>query len=98
MDIFYETIKSTCEKIPKHDTLILLGDLNAMIGKEEHILNVADKETLHGKTNNNGTRLCNLKNNWYDDKCDEMIKEKRVAGLKWIKTNKEDDYEKYRQI
>ncbi|KAK4880387.1 hypothetical protein RN001_008533 [Aquatica leii] len=102
-DIFYETIESTCQKISKHDTVILLRDLNAMIGKEEHIQNVAGKETLHGKTNDNGTRLCNLtkqikqRNNRYDDERDEIIKEKREARLKWIGTNK-DNYEKYRQI
>lgn len=59
-DIFYETLGETCEKIPKHDTLIVLGDFNAKIGKEYYLRNVAGRETIHETTTDNGTRLSNL--------------------------------------
>lgn len=32
---FYEKLEEEIEKIPKEDTIIVLGDFNAPIGKEE---------------------------------------------------------------
>ena len=40
---FYEELEKTCDRIGKHDTLILLGDFNGKIGKEEYISNVAGR-------------------------------------------------------
>ncbi|KAK4874643.1 hypothetical protein RN001_014003 [Aquatica leii] len=57
---FYEKLIRECEKTPKYDTLIILGDLNAQVGKEDHIKTVAGKHTIHEKTNDNGNRICNL--------------------------------------
>jgi exonuclease III len=57
---FYEDLETLCEKIPKHDTLLIVGDINAKIGKEEYLRNVAGKETVHEITNDNGNRICNL--------------------------------------
>lgn len=59
-DRFYEELESLCETIPKHDTMVLLGDFNAKIGKEDHVRAVAGKQTIHTRTNDNGTRLCDL--------------------------------------
>lgn len=59
-DKFYEKVEEEIEVIPKEDTIIILGDFNAQIGKEDYIKCVAGKETIHEKTNNNGQRLCNL--------------------------------------
>ncbi|KAK4881093.1 hypothetical protein RN001_004412 [Aquatica leii] len=58
--ISYLRIKKSCEKIPKHDTLIVLGDYNAKIGREDFIKDVAGKETIHEITTDNGMRLCHL--------------------------------------
>lgn len=57
---FYEKLEETCENIPKNDILILIGDFNAQIGIEEQNKNVAGRETIHNKTNDNGEKLCNL--------------------------------------
>lgn len=57
---FYEELEKTCDRINKHDTLILLGDFNGKIGKEEYISNVAGRYTIHEETNDNGHRVCNL--------------------------------------
>jgi len=57
---FYEELQNECEKVPKYDTLIIFGDINAQIGKEDHIREVAGKETIHNITNDNGNRICNL--------------------------------------
>lgn len=57
---FYEKLEETCESIPRNDILIIVGDFNAMVGKEDYTSSVAGKYTIHEITNNNGTKLCNL--------------------------------------
>ncbi|KAK4875436.1 hypothetical protein RN001_011858 [Aquatica leii] len=59
-EVFYNKLQESCEKIPKHDTLIVLGDYNAKIGREDFIKDVAGKETIHEITTDNGMRLCHL--------------------------------------
>ena len=45
-------------RIPKHDIVIILGDLNAKVEKEDVYQNVACKHTLHEITNRNGEWVC----------------------------------------
>lgn len=59
-EAFYNELESLCDTIPKRDMLIILGDFNAKIGKEERIRNIAGKNTIHDRTNTNGDRLSNL--------------------------------------
>jgi exonuclease III len=44
---FYEDPQNVYNKIPKHDIVIILGDLSAKIGKEDVYQNVAGKYTVH---------------------------------------------------
>jgi exonuclease III len=55
---FYEDLQIVHNKIPKHDIVIILGDLNAKIGKEDIYQNVAGKYTLHEISNRNGEWVC----------------------------------------
>lgn len=57
---FYDNLGKLCEKIPKYDMRIILGDFNAQIGKEDFLKNVAGKQTLQEVTNENGKRLAQL--------------------------------------
>lgn len=57
---FYEEIEDVIETIKKEDVIILLGDFNAQIGREEYNRHVAGKHTAHETTNDNGQRLCGL--------------------------------------
>lgn len=59
-DEVYEKIEEEVDKMPKEDAILLLGDFNAQIGKEDYIEQVAGKYTIHDKTNDNGKRLCNM--------------------------------------
>lgn len=59
-DGLYEMIQEELEKIPSEDIIVMVGDFNAQIGKEDFIAQVAGKHTIHEKTNNNGQRLCRL--------------------------------------
>lgn len=57
---FYEKMEEETEKIPTEDIIIIIGDMNAQVGKEEYIKEVAGKHTLHETSNDNGQRLCNF--------------------------------------
>jgi endonuclease/exonuclease/phosphatase family metal-dependent hydrolase len=47
---FYDLLSKTCDQIPKCDMLIILGDFNAQIGRENYIAQVAGKYTIHDET------------------------------------------------
>ena len=55
---FYEDLNRCCDQIPKHDALLILGDINAKIGKEPANQSVAGQHTLHEETSENGLILC----------------------------------------
>jgi endonuclease/exonuclease/phosphatase family metal-dependent hydrolase len=59
-DEFYDQVGQECEKARKYVILILRGDFNAKIGRENFIASVAGKYALHAVTSENGKRLGQL--------------------------------------
>jgi len=57
IDEFYETLQVVCDKIPKHDAIITLGDFNANLGKEQLYKDIIGRHSLHEVKNSNGLRL-----------------------------------------
>ena len=57
---FYDKLYKECEKVPKYDMLIILGNFNAKIGTEDFLKDIAGKFTLHLETNENGKLLSQL--------------------------------------
>jgi exonuclease III len=51
---FYADLQNIHNKIHKHDIVIILGDLNAKIRKEDVYQNVVDKYNLRETTQSNG--------------------------------------------
>lgn len=45
-EFFYDTLENVCDKVNKYDTLIVLGDFNARIGKEGFALSRADSPCM----------------------------------------------------
>jgi endonuclease/exonuclease/phosphatase family metal-dependent hydrolase len=54
---FYECLEEMYHKIQKYDLVIIMGDFNAKIGKEEYQKEVAGKYTIHDISNENGNLL-----------------------------------------
>ena len=59
-DDFYESLQSAVKAVPKHDVLLVIGDLNARVGN-----NNTGRERVMGRhgtgtMNNNGERMCDL--------------------------------------
>ncbi|XP_055380697.1 craniofacial development protein 2-like [Condylostylus longicornis] len=59
-DDFYDTLGNFCNRISRHDIIILLGDFNAKIGQESFTSDVCGRYSLHDATNENGMRICNF--------------------------------------
>jgi uncharacterized protein YrzB (UPF0473 family) len=53
---FYDLL-TTCNQTPRYDTLIVMGDFNAKIGRENFMELVARNFTIHEETNENGKHL-----------------------------------------
>ena len=54
---FYDLLQKIYEKSPSFDVKIVIGDMNAQVGKEEMYYPTIGKQSLHEKTNDNGYRL-----------------------------------------
>jgi hypothetical protein len=59
-DIFYEELEHTVNKFPRYHMKILLGDLNAKVGREYIFKPTMWNENLHEISNDNGVRVVNF--------------------------------------
>jgi endonuclease/exonuclease/phosphatase family metal-dependent hydrolase len=59
-DEFYARLEKTYKECPKHDIRIVIGDLNAQVGREEIYRPTIGRFSLHRETNENGLRLINF--------------------------------------
>ena len=55
---FYNDLQHVIDNIPKSDTIIVMGDFNAKLGKEQVFRTVSGIHTLHNVTSGNGELLC----------------------------------------
>lgn len=56
-DGFYEELENTIIGLPKQDMLLILGDFNAKLGKEQAYQPHVGLHSLHTKSNEKGKRL-----------------------------------------
>ena len=56
---FYEELQITQDTVPKHDPTIILGDMNAKLGKEKAFSQAVGRHTLHYSSNENGELAAN---------------------------------------
>jgi len=54
---FYSKLERICSRVPKYELLIIMGDFNAKVGREERRHKVSGKYSLHEHINENGLFL-----------------------------------------
>jgi len=57
---FYDDLQIMVDKVPKSDLTIILGDVNAKLGKEPAYQKLTGEHTLHEEINRNGELLCDF--------------------------------------
>jgi hypothetical protein len=60
-DQFYYKLEQACETMPSSDVQIIVGDLNAQVGKEETFQGTIGLHSLHNTSNDNDQRLIDLR-------------------------------------
>ncbi|XP_008481227.1 craniofacial development protein 2-like [Diaphorina citri] len=59
-EAFYSELERVYNNQPRNNIKIVLGDANAKIGRENTYRDAIGRESLHERTNNNGTRFINF--------------------------------------
>jgi exonuclease III len=59
-ELFYELLERTYENCPKNGLKIIIGDMNAKVGRDKIYRKYVSRHSAHEKTNDNGTRLINF--------------------------------------
>jgi len=54
---FYENLEDVYNRIPRYDMVIIIGDFNTKIGKQDYQQQVVGKYTIHDTSNENGNML-----------------------------------------
>ena len=59
-DPFYALLERTYCECPRNDVKIVIGDLNAQVGRERVFSSIIGSHSLHKESNDNGIRLINF--------------------------------------
>ena len=84
---FFEELQKIQDCIPKHDVIVLLGDMNAKIGLEDDYSSVTGKYSLHKESNSNGELMCEYAaaSNMYI--ISTKFKHKKIHKGTWVAPN-----------
>jgi exonuclease III len=59
-EMFYEELQKQIDKISKYNMIIVIGDVNAKIGREQIYIPIIGKFSQHDTTSPNGEKLCSF--------------------------------------
>ena len=60
-DLFYSTLQEVYDNVSGHDIRMIIGDMNAKVGKESETFHPAiGRQSLHSNSNGNGVRLASF--------------------------------------
>jgi exonuclease III len=61
----YKELEQVFNHFPKYHMMILLGDINAKLGREDIFKPTIENESLHQDSNDNGVRIVNFATSKY---------------------------------
>jgi hypothetical protein len=89
-DAYYEALQAQISKTPQHDVLIIIGDQNAMVGKDNNEHERAMGKEGHGVMNENGERLANMSSTNGLVIGGTLFKHKDIHKITWNSPNNRD--------
>jgi hypothetical protein len=81
---FFEGLQKIQDRIPKHDVIVVLADMNAKTGLEDAYSSATGKYSLHEESNSNGELKCKYMaaNNMYI--MSTKFKHKKIHKGTWV--------------
>lgn len=89
-DAYYEALQAQISKTPQHDVLIIIGDQNAMVGKDNNEHERAMGKEGHSVMNENGERLANMSSTNGLVIGGTLFKHKDIHKITWNSPNNRD--------
>lgn len=83
-NVFYEDLNNEISRVPRHDVKIVLGDINAKIGKEATFRPTVGWFSLHETSNENGVRVVDFATNNNMIISSTCFDHKRIHKETWI--------------
>jgi len=82
-DRFYEELENVYNGAAGHDVKMILGDMNAKIGREKMYKPVIGQESIHMESNNNGERLIDFAVSRSMIVSSTYFPDKRIHNMTW---------------
>jgi hypothetical protein len=83
-DAFYRQLDKVYEECPQNDIKIVIGDLNAQIGREKIFKPTIGGFSLHSESNENGVRLINFAASWNMVISSTFFRHKDIHKATWL--------------
>jgi hypothetical protein len=83
-EVFYSLLENTYKKCPRHDVKIVIGDLNAQVGREEIFRPTIGRFSLHRESNENGLKLINFAASHNMVISSTLFRRKNIHKATWV--------------
>jgi hypothetical protein len=83
-DAFYRQLDKVYDQCPRNDIKIVIGDLNAQIGREKIFKPTIGGFSLHSESNENEVRLINFAASWNMVICSTFFRHKDTHKASWL--------------
>jgi hypothetical protein len=81
----YEHLERVYRRCPRHDVKIIMGDMNAKIGKEQDFIPTIGKHSLHEESNDNGLLLVNCAVSLNMTISSTCFEHKNIHKVTWVR-------------
>jgi exonuclease III len=81
---FYEHLETVYRRSPRHDVKIIMGDMNAKIGREQNFISTIGKHSRHEESNDNGLRLVNSAASLNMTSARTCFEHKNIHKVTWV--------------
>lgn len=81
---FYEKVEEILRGIPRYDIKLVIGDLNAKVGREDDYKNITGGKSLHKVSNQNGMKMIEFASENQLKICSTAFDHKDIHKVTWV--------------